>query len=273
MANIRELISKERIYVPKKHYSVLKLVLFSVFSVAFGAFFAYAFNKVNFSIPNLIKGLPNIPQIFSAMFKPDFNIMISKVLPELLITICTALVGTFFAALFAIPLSFAAASNLVSKKVARGISFLFNLGRSIDVLIYALIFVVAVGLGPFAGMLALAIHSIGMLGKLYAGSIEEIDKGQVEALVAAGASKLEVIRWAVIPQIIPSFINFTLYRFELNVRVGVVIGLVGGGGIGALLIQYMANFDYSKVGTILITILVIVMLIEFTSTRLRKQII
>ncbi|MBN1755330.1 phosphonate ABC transporter, permease protein PhnE [bacterium] len=273
MPQIRELILKDKIEIPPKRENVWKVIVYSVLSVAFAVFFAWSFIRVNFSIPDLIQGLPNIPQIFKAMFKPDFHIMINRVLPELLITICTALVGTFFAALVAFPLSFMASSNIVNKKLARVINFLFNLDRSIDVLIYALIFVVAVGLGPFAGMLALAVHSVGMLGKLYAGSIEEIDKGQVEALVAAGASKMEIIRWAVIPQIIPSFINFTLYRFELNVRVGVVLGLVGGGGIGALLIQYMANFDYSKVGTILITILVIVMVIEFTSSKLRKQVI
>jgi phosphonate transport system permease protein len=129
-----------------------------------------------------------------------------------------------------------------------------------------------VGLGPFPGTLALAIHSVGMLAKLFADSIEAIDPGPVEALRSAGAGKLSTIRWAVLPQVAPHFISYFLFRFELNVRVAVVLGLVGAGGIGFILTQYMRLFQYQKVCTIILVILVLVMSVDYLSSRLRKAV-
>ena len=151
--------------------------------------------------------------------------------------------------------------------------FFLNADRAIDSLILALFFVSAVGLGPFPGTLALAVHSVGMLGKLFADSIESIDPGPVEALRSAGAGKLSTIRWAVWPQVAPHFISYFLFRFELNVRVAVVLGLVGAGGIGFLLTQYMRLFQYQKVCTVILVILVLVMTVDYFSSKLRRSVL
>ena len=151
--------------------------------------------------------------------------------------------------------------------------FFLNADRAIDSLILALFFVSAVGLGPFPGVLALAIHSVGMLAKLFADAIEAIDPGPVEALKSTGAGKLATIRWAIWPQVAPHFISYFLFRFELNVRVAVVLGLVGAGGIGFLLNSYMRLFQYQKVLTVILVILALVMLVDFISSRLRRAVL
>src|SRR6185503_1690592 len=113
----------------------------------------------------------------------------------------------------------------------------FNVLRSVEVMIIAVIMVVVVGIGPFAGVLAIVVHSIGALGKLYSEAIESIDPGPTEAISATGARPLQVVRYAVIPQIVPQFLSFTLYRLDINVRMSTIVGLVGGGGIGFVLTE------------------------------------
>lgn len=166
------------------------------------------------------------------MWPPDFSIF-KRVYNDTLITIQLAWVATVLSALMSLPIAFLAASNITESRPMRGlIIFLLNADRAIDALILALFFVSAVGLGPFPGVLALAFHSVGMLAKLFSDAIEAIDPGPVEALKSAGAGKLAMIRWAVWPQVAPHFISFFLFRFELNIRAAVVLGLVGAGGIG-----------------------------------------
>ncbi|HRE40845.1 MAG TPA: phosphonate ABC transporter, permease protein PhnE [Ignavibacteria bacterium] len=254
-------------FTKKLNKILLAIVLLQVVFISFGA--------VEFSLPKLIEGLPNMWKFLTGLFPPDFSIF-PQVLDAVVITIQLALIGTILSAIIAFPLSFFAARNLTSESSIIGKIFrwftqlIFNVTRSIDILIFALIFVSAVGLGPFPGVLALAIHSIGMLGKLFYESIETIDKGPVEALESVGASKSEIIRWAVLPQVMPYFISYFLFRFELNIRAAVVLGLVGAGGIGFLLNQYMMLFRYQEVSIILITIIGLVLSIDFLSSKLRK---
>jgi phosphonate ABC transporter permease subunit PhnE len=151
--------------------------------------------------------------------------------------------------------------------------FFLNADRAIDAVIFALFFAGAVGLGPFAGTLALAIHSIGMLGKQFYEAIETIDKGPVEAVESAGATRLAVIRWAVLPQVMPYFVSYFLFRFELNIRGAVVLGVVGAGGIGFLLQSYMKLFQYQRTCTVVLVILVLVMGLDIVSSRVRKKLI
>jgi phosphonate transport system permease protein len=209
----------------------------------------------------------------SRTWPPDWSIL-PRVLTETLLTIQLAWIATVICAVFSLPIGFIAAQNIVQNRPLRGIVIFFlNADRAIDSLILALFFVSAVGLGPFAGTLALAIHSVGMLGKLFADAIEAIDRGPIEALESAGAGKLATIRWAVWPQVAPHFISFFLFRFELNVRVAVVLGLVGAGGIGFLLTQYMRLFQYQKVCTVVLVIMALVMFVDFFSSKLRRSVL
>jgi phosphonate transport system permease protein len=244
-----------------------------VFFAAIAYFTIWAGSAVEFSLTKLKDGLPYMADFLSRMFPPDLSIL-NKVFTETLLTIQLAWVSTVIAAFLSIPVAFFAAKNVSESAWVRNSTIFFlNADRAIDSLILALFFVSAVGLGPFPGTLALAIHSVGMLGKLFADAIEAIDRGPVEALESAGAGKLAVIRWAIWPQVAPHFISLFLFRFELNVRVAVVLGLVGAGGIGFLLTQYMRLFQYPKVATVILVILALVMFVDLISSRLRRAVL
>jgi phosphonate transport system permease protein len=230
-------------------------------------------SAVEFSASRLAEGLPYMQDFLSRMWPPDTSIL-SRVFTETVLTIQLAWVATVIAALLSLPVGFLAAANVFpSRPLRAAVQFLLNADRAIDSLILALFFVSAVGLGPFPGTLALAIHSVGMLGKLFADAIESVDPGPIEAVESAGGGKLSVIRWAVLPQVAPLFVSYFLFRFELNVRVAVVLGLVGAGGIGFLLTQYMRLFQYQKVATVVLVILVLVMVIDFFSSKLRRSVL
>ncbi len=145
--------------------------------------------------------------------------------------------------------------------------------RAVPTLVIILLLVVVVGLGPFAGMIAIAVGSIGMLGKLFAEAIEDVDPKPLESLESAGAEKLQIIRYAVLPQVIPSLIANTLYRFDINVRLALFLGIVGGGGIGFHLHMAMSLFRYADALAITAVILVMVLAAEKTSDYLRKKVI
>lgn len=193
-------------------------------------------------------------------------------------TVFLALMGTTFAVLISIPLSFLASHNLMSHSIVTlaiyGVArTILNILRSIEVLILAVIFAATVGLGPFAGVLALTLHSIASLGKLYSEAIESIDPGPIEAITATGANRFQVITYAVVPQFIPQFISFTLYRWDINVRMSTVIGFVGGGGIGFILKQYMDLGFWSQAATAIWAIAIVVILMDWASSRVRAAVI
>lgn len=193
-------------------------------------------------------------------------------------TVFLALMGTTFAVVVSIPLSFLASRNLMSHTIlGNGVYYItrtvLNILRSIEVVIWAVIFAATVGLGPFAGMLALVVHSIASLGKLYSEAIESIDPGPVEALTATGANRLQVIMYAVVPQFIPQFLSFTMYRWDINVRMSTVIGIVGGGGIGFILVQYINLLNWSQAGTAIWIIAIVVILMDWISSMVRKAVI
>jgi phosphonate transport system permease protein len=138
-------------------------------------------------------------------------------------------------------------------------------------MIWAIIALIVVGLGPFAGILALTVHSIAALGKLYSEAIEGIDPGPIEALQAVGANRLQTIMFAVVPQMIPPFVSFSIYRWDINVRMSTVIGLVGGGGIGFLLIQYIRLLDYRAAGIPVWFIAITVAILDYISAEIRQR--
>jgi phosphonate transport system permease protein len=201
-----------------------------------------------------------------------------EVLKRIVETIFLALMGTTFAIVVSIPLSFLAARNLMSHNlVSMTVYYIartfLNVLRSIEVLILAVIFVAAVGIGPFAGVLALTLHSIATLGKLYSEAIESIDPGPIEAITATGANRIQVIIYAVLPQFIPQFISFTLYKWDINVRMSTIIGFVGGGGIGFILIQYINLLKWNQASTAIIAIAIVVIAMDYASARIRAAVI
>jgi phosphonate transport system permease protein len=206
--------------------------------------------------------------------RPTQNLLLA--VEKMIETIFLALMATFFGSILAVPLSFLAARNLMSSNtvlfaiysVVRGV---LNTIRSIDPLIWAMIAVTWVGLGPFAGTLALTLHTIASNGKLYSESIENIDPGPIEAIQATGANWLQVIVYAIIPQIIPPFVSFTVYRWDVNIRSSTIIGAVGGGGIGLLLRQWINLADYASAGIAVWLIALVVWVLDYTSSRIREE--
>jgi phosphonate transport system permease protein len=200
------------------------------------------------------------------------------VVEGMLQTVTMALMATTLAILFAIPISFLAARNLMSGNpvafaVYVAVRTILNIVRSIEALIIAIVFVVIVGLGPFAGVLAMAVHSVAALAKLYSEVIEGIDPGPIEAVRATGANWVQVVRYGVIPQIVPPFTAFTIYRWDINVRSSTIIGFVGGGGIGFYLIEWIRINDLHGVSAAVIAIAVVVVLLDFISAKVREKLV
>lgn len=217
-------------------------------------------------------GLPQIGDFISRSMPPDLDIL-PRLLAPALETIQIAVWGTLLGVIFAVPLAFLAARNLHSNRwLYQGTRQSLNVIRSINELILALVFVSAVGLGPFPGVLALAVHGIGMLGKFFAESIEEIDQGPLEALRATGARPLQVIMFGVIPQVITAWIAVILYRFEVNLRAATVLGMVGAGGLGFELVGSLKLFKYQETATCIIVITLMVIAADLLSSRLRNAI-
>ncbi|MFW9267912.1 phosphonate ABC transporter, permease protein PhnE [Pseudomonas sp. NR3] len=229
-------------------------------------------NGAQLSWGELAAGLPQIGDFLSRSVPPNLDIL-PKLIAPALETLQIAIWGTLLGILFAVPLAFLAARNLQSNRwLYQGTRQALNVIRSINELILALVFVSAVGLGPFPGVLALAVHGIGMLGKFFAESIEEIDQGPLEALRATGARPLQVIVFGVIPQVITAWIAVILYRFEVNLRSATVLGMVGAGGLGFELVSSIKLFKYQETATCIIVITVMVIAADMVSNRLRASI-
>ena len=207
-------------------------------------------------------------------YKPSKELKLA--VERMIETIFLGLMATLFGVVLAVPVSFLAARNLMSGSVVT-LTFYYvtrtilNIVRSIEPLIWAIIAVVWVGLGPFAGIIALSLHSIAALGKLYSESIEGIDPGPIEAIQATGANWLQTIMYAVVPQMIPPFVSFTIYRWDINVRMSTIIGAVGGGGIGFLLIQWIRLLDFRAAGIAVWFIAITVAVLDYISADIRQR--
>lgn len=235
--------------------------------------FYFSFQAVEFSFTKLVEGGPFMLDFLKRMYPPNFGVL-DKVFQQVLVTIELALVSTTIAMVISIPLGFLAARNVMHNQwIVKIVRFFLNADRAIDALILALFFVSAVGLGPFPGTLALAIHSVGMLAQLMYQVIESVDKRPIEAMESVGAGRLNVIRWGILPQVLPYFLSYYLLRFELNIRAAVVLGIVGAGGIGFLLQSYMRLFQYQNVCTVVLTILILVMAIDTVSSKVRAKLV
>jgi phosphonate transport system permease protein len=206
--------------------------------------------------------------------KPSEPLLLS--IERMIETIFLGMMATAFGIVFAVPVSFLAARNLMSgSKVTLGIYYVvrgfLNIIRSIEPLIWVIIAAQWVGLGPFAGIIALTIHTIAALGKLYSEAIESIDPGPIEAIRATGATNLQTIMYAVVPQMIPPFVSFSIYRWDINVRMSTVVGLVGGGGIGFLLVQYIRLLNFRAAGIAVWFIAITVAILDYVSAEIRER--
>lgn len=273
----------------------------------------WAFSGAQFNFGELMSGAPRMADMLNRSMPPDlatitdpsrYNLPPELSLPQLFLpsslpeelseiksrwwnntfpqtilgatiqTIQMALAGTFLAVLFAFPLGFLAARNTSPHPLLyHCIKIVVNFLRTIPDFAVGLILIAAIGLGPFAGTLALAFHTTTVLVKLFAESIENIDEGVVEAISATGARFFQVISFAVLPQIMPDFISFTLYRFETNIRAAAVLGLIGAGGIGLIMNSDFRMFQYQQAATSVLVLIVLVMLVDYTSAKLRKLVI
>ena len=219
----------------------------------------------------------NTASILKGIFNPNTTMLV-PMLAALVETIYLALLATVLAIPFAFVLSFFAAKNLMNRSVFGKVIYvvirtLSTIFRSIEAIVWAIIFCVWVGIGPFAGMLALWIHSIAALIKLYSEQIENIDKGPVEAITATGASTLQVWRYGVVPQILAPYLAFTIYRWDINVRMATIVGFVGGGGIGLLLYQEQQMLAWRNVGLIMWLVALVVWIMDIFSGYIRQKLI
>ena len=220
----------------------------------------------------LVEGLPWVWDFLGRMLPPNLDFM-GRLVEPAIESVQIALWGTLFGVVLALPVCFFAARNLSPHPaIFHAMRQILNVMRGINEIILALIFVAAVGLGPFAGVIAIAIHGAGMLGKFFAEAIEEIDQGPLDALSAAGAGTMQRIVFGVLPQVLPAWIGVVLYRFETNIRVSTVLGMVGAGGIGFELISTMKLFQYENTAACVLMILALVLGADLMSSKLRAMI-
>jgi len=238
--------------------------------IAFGLVLAWAWRGAEMRPFELIRNGSNCLTFLRDFFPPDFYEWRLH-LSEMVVTVQIALWGTVLALICAIPLGLLAAANISPWWIHQPIRRCLDGFRAINEMVFALLFVVAVGLGPFAGVLALFIHTTGILGKLFSEVVEAIEPGPVEGIRATGASRIQEIIFGVVPQVLPMWVSYTLYRFESNVRAATVVGMVGAGGIGMVLWEAMRSFDYGQTCAIMLVILGTVIALDMVSAQIRKM--
>jgi len=232
-----------------------------------------AFRPVDMAhLPRLFTNSENMRQFGREFLKPDFT-QWRLYVSQMWLTIQIAMWGTTLAVLIAIPFGLACSRNVSPIWLQQPMRLLMNLLRSIPDLVVGTLFIVAVGLGPFAGVMALALNTGGVLAKLFSEAVESIDKGPVEGVRATGANRMQEVVWGVIPQVGPLWTSYALYRFESNSRSATVLGLIGAGGIGQLLFETLNAFDYQKLSAIVIIIIVAVTLIDLLSQAMRSRLL
>ncbi|MDX1659700.1 MAG: phosphonate ABC transporter, permease protein PhnE [Nitriliruptorales bacterium] len=246
-----------------------RISLLAIVVIAFG----WSLFASGLELSDLLTGLARFPRLFGQMFLPPDWSYVGRAMEGMIESVQIAWLGTIIGATLSLPLALLAAKNVtgsVSSSVAR--QFL-NGFRAFPELILAILFVTVVGLGPVAGMLAIGIHSIGTLGKLASEVVEGIDPGPIEASQAVGGSWLQRMRWGVLPQAMPEIVAFWLYRFEINIRASAILGVIGAGGVGAILSNTVVYRRWDKAGMTLIVVVGATLLIDAISGRIRRRII
>jgi len=240
--------------------------------VAALAVYAYCWRLADVDPGRLARGLSRMAGWAASAWPPATD-ELSLILARAADTVAIALVGTSLAAVIALILCVPAARTLTPARAGHLLSRLtLNTLRGVDSFVFALLFVAAVGLGPFAGMLGVALHSAGTMGKLFAESIEDLPPGPLDAARLTGASRLKVVSWAVAPDALPGLASVALYVFEFNIRSSIVLGVVGAGGIGQQLKNALELLDFPRVLTVVLVILAMVTIVDQLSSRLRRAI-
>ena len=270
--------ARQRTQVKRSRNLVIALVFLAIVAVTYRA--------TEFSIGDLLTRGYNMGRILAGFLHPDFSILGQSdspfregLIPHFILqTLAIAVLGTTIGSLVAIPISFLAARNLMRRNpIGTAIYFVvrtvMSIVRAVPTLFWGILFVTAVAIGPFPGVLAISLFTFGLMSKLFSEAIEAIDWGQVEALTATGANPLQVIVHGVVPQVTPYMIAHLLYTFEVNVHSATILGLVGAGGIGFLFGQYIQFFQYDKEATVLIVVILMTMAIDYSSAAIRRRII
>ncbi len=262
---------------PRPFYKSLRAWFYIVVGMAV---FVYFWQLCEIDLKQLLNPAPTlapfVANFVSLNLSPE---VVSTVVREMIVTIFQALLATTLGALVAIPFSFLAARNLTGRSCLSSWVYyltrsLFNLLRSIEALMYVAIFFYWVSFGNFAGMLALAITTFGLVGKLFSEAIENIDSGPLEAITATGATRLQTIVYGVLPQIIPPFVSYSIYQWDINVRMATIVGFAGGGGIGSLLYnEYFPFSSYRSAGTAVAAIVIVVAVMDFASAKIREKMV
>ncbi|WP_372871709.1 phosphonate ABC transporter, permease protein PhnE [Paenalcaligenes niemegkensis] len=233
---------------------------------------AWSWDGAEMNPAMLWRDADNMRVFLADFFPPDFRYW-RMYLSEILVTLQIAVWGTVLAIVCSIPLGVLCSENIAPWWICQPVRRVMDAFRSINEMVFAMLFVVAVGLGPFAGVMALFIGTTGVLAKLFAEAVEAIEVGPVEGVRASGSSALQEVIYGVIPQVLPLWISYSLYRFESNVRSATVVGMVGAGGIGVMLWEAIRGFQLAQTCAILIMIIVVVSAIDILSQRLRKHFI
>jgi phosphonate transport system permease protein len=234
-----------------------------------GVLLAWSYQGAEINFPGLWRDVGNLGDLSAEFFPPNLS-QWAYYMQEMIITVQIAVWGTFLSVILAVPFGLMSANNVAPAWIVFPMRRLMDAFRAINEMVFALLFVAAVGLGPFAGVLALWVHTTGTLAKLFSEAIEAINPNTVEGIRATGAPKLAEIRFGIFPQVAPLWVSYTLYRFESNVRSATVLGIIGAGGIGQSLYETIRSFAYPEACTILIIIIISVSIIDIASTRMRS---
>jgi phosphonate transport system permease protein len=249
---------------------VARILIFVVIAIAFG----WGMTGLEISWERLRSAPGEAWGIFRLMWPPDFATEIDRgVIGKVLESVYIAWIGTVLGAAISLPLAFLASNNVSPPAIRLPIRQLFNAIRAVPELIVAVILIGVTGLGPWAGALAIGLHSVGTLGKLSSEEIESADRGPVEAVEACGGTWISRVRWGVLPQVMPIITSYWLFRFEINVRASAVLGMIGAGGVGAELISQLNFRNFPQVGAVLILTIVVVIFIDTISSAVRRRII
>jgi len=261
---------------PKPFYKTRRGILYTVIFIIV---FIISWNLSEINLEKLLEPAPTLGSVIYDYITIDTSVEVWRaILRQILVTIFQALLATTLGAVVAIPFAFLAAKNITGR--ARGTAwiyyvarFVLNFLRSIEAFLYVAIFVFWVGVGAFAGMLALAVTTFGLIGKLFSEAVENIEEGPVEAVTATGANRLQTIAFAVLPQIVPPFISYSIYQWDINIRMATIIGFAGGGGIGLLFQNYVGQLQYHKAGAVILAIVVVVTIMDLASAKIRHRLV
>jgi phosphonate transport system permease protein len=249
------------------------------YTIAFLIVLVISWNLSQIELAKLLEPAPTFGKLILDFLSLDTSQSVwEAVLKAMLTTIFQALLATTLGGLIALPFAFLGARNITGRTRATVwvyylARFILNFLRSIEAILYVAIFVFWVGTGAFAGMLALAVTTFGLIGKLFSEAVENIDEGPVEALTATGANRLQSIVYAILPQIVPPFISYAIYQWDINIRLATIIGFAGGGGVGLLFQNYVGQLQYHKAGAVIFAIVLVVTLMDLASAKIRERLV